>query len=216
MEEFLLESESMHIFLNNLNMKKLLTLITLVTCFTLLSNRSLAQAQVALGIKGGLNFAKVDESGIDNKTGIHAGAFVLFKLSKIGIQPEIIFSRQGFQQPDVSGDLKTQIDYINIPIILKLYTVAGINLQVGPQFGFAASAKQELPAGLPDADIKDAIKGTDVSLGLGVGWDLPFGLTIDGRYNLGLSKVFDTAISSDAKNQVIQVSVGYKLFKFGK
>ncbi len=196
-------------------MKKIIVLICFVSAFGI-SRSALAQAQVAIGLKGGLNFAKVDESGIDNKTGIHAGAFVLVKASKIGVQPEVIFSRQGFQSPSTSGDLKTQIDYINIPIILKLYTVAGLNLQVGPQFGFVASAKQELPAGLADQDIKDAVKGTDVSLGLGLGWDLPFGLSVEGRYNLGLSKVFDTPSSPDAKNQVIQVSVGYKIFKLGK
>jgi len=198
-------------------MKKLAVIICIIAVFGF-ANKAAAQAQVAIGLKGGLNFSKVDESGIDNKTGIHAGGFVLIKASKIGVQPEVIFSRQGFTQPSTSGDLKTQIDYVNIPIILKLYTVAGINLQIGPQFGFAASAKQELPAGLPDVDIKDAVKGTDVSLGLGLGVDLPFGLTVDGRYNLGLSKVFDSTStgSSDAKNQVIQISVGYKLFKLGK
>ncbi len=199
-------------------MKKILILICLVS-FIGLVNKAHAQAQVALGLKGGLNFAKLDESGLDNKTGIHAGAFLLVKASKIGIQPEIIFSKQGFKRPDPLGDFKTEIDYINIPIILKLYTVAGINLQIGPQFGFVSSAKSEIPAvgSITTTDIKDSVKGTDLSLALGVGWDLPFGLTIDGRYNLGLSKVNDgPSFSSDVKNQVIQISLGYKLFKFGK
>ena len=185
-------------------MKKILILICIVS-FIGLANKAQAQAQVALGLKGGLNFAKLDESGLDNKTGIHAGAFLLIKASKIGIQPEITF--------------KTEIDYVNIPIILKLYTIAGINLQIGPQFGFVSSAKSEIPAvgSITTTDIKDSVKGTDFSLGLGVGWDLPFGLTIDGRYNLGLSKVNDdTSFSSDVKNQVVQVSVGYKFIKFGK
>ena len=56
---------------------------------------SYSQAEVALGIKGGLNFANIDVSSssaaYNSKTGYHAGAFLLIKLSKIGIQPEIIF-----------------------------------------------------------------------------------------------------------------------------
>jgi hypothetical protein len=198
-------------------MKKFAVIICFVAAVGI-TNKAAAQAQLALGIKGGLNFAKVNESGLDNKTGIHAGAFLLVKASKIGIQPEIIFSRQGFTEPDPLGKFKTEIDYINIPIILKMYLAAGINLQVGPQFGFVSSAKQEIPSvgGKTDMDIKEFVKGTDLSLGLGLGWDLPFGLTIDGRYNLGLSKVNDDNGGDDIKNQVIQISVGYKLFKFGK
>lgn len=198
-------------------MKRILILACLIVSVGMMQKAN-GQAQVAVGIKGGLNFAKVDESGANSKTGINAGAFALFKLSKIGIQPEILFSRQGFKTPSTFGDLKSSINYVNIPIILKLYTVAGINLQVGPQFGFVTSAKSEFPvtSGSSTTDIKDEIKGSDLSLALGLGWDLPFGLTIDGRYNLGLSDINDSGTSETIKNQVIQISVGYKLFKFGK
>jgi hypothetical protein len=56
----------------------------------------------------------------------------------------------------------------------------------------------------------------DLSAALGLGWDLPFGLTIDARYNLGLSDISDFEGSETAKNQVFQLSVGFKLIKFGK
>jgi hypothetical protein len=178
------------------------------------SASAFSQAQFSLGLKGGLNFANLDVSDIPgtykNRTGYHIGAFGLFKFTKIGIQPEIIFSEQGSEVKDPQfGSFESNFSYVNIPIIVKLYTVAGINLQAGPQFGFLTSAK------LGDESIKDELKGSDFSLGLGVGWDLPFGLTIDGRYNLGLSDVSDES-ANEIKNQVWQVSVGYKLFKFGK
>jgi hypothetical protein len=48
-----------------------------------------------------------------------------------------------------------------------------------------------------------------------VGWDLPFGLSIDGRYNWGLSDINSGADAASVKNQVWQFSVGYKLLKFG-
>lgn len=194
-------------------MKK--TRILLLALFVVGASASaFSQAQFSLGVKGGLNFANLDVSDIpgtyQNRTGYHLGAFGLFKFTKIGIQPEIIFSQQGSEVKDPQlGSFESNFSYVNIPIILKLYTVAGINLQAGPQFGFLTSAK------LGDESIKDELKGSDFSLGLGVGWDLPFGLTIDGRYNLGLSDVSDES-ASEIKNQVWQVSVGYKLFKFGK
>src|SRR5690606_26218572 len=107
---------------------------------------------------------------------------------------------------------------------LKLYTIAGINIQAGPQFGFVTNAEApvaEQLGGTPTdvQDVKDRMKSSDFTLGLGLGWDLPFGLTIDARYNLGLSNIYDNAPSpatDDARNQVFQVSLGYKLIKLGK
>ena len=51
---------------------------------------------------------------------------------------------------------------------------------------------------------------------LGVGWDLPFGLTLDARYNLGLSKINAGTNNVETKNQVFQISAGFKIIKLGK
>jgi hypothetical protein len=65
-------------------------------------------------------------------------------------------------------------------------------------------------------DITNQLKGSDVSVAMGLGWDLPFGLSVDGRYNLGVSKANNTSSIPDIKNQVFQLSIGYKIFKLGK
>jgi len=183
-----------------------------------------AQAQFALGIKGGPNFAKVDVNDPDaswkGRTGFHGGAFALIKLTKIGIQPEVIFSQQGSKVKFNSDDYDANFSYVNIPVILKLYTVAGINLQAGPQFGFLTTAESDYNPithqPQTKADIKDAYKKSDVRVEIGAGWDLPFGLTIDARYNLGISKIEDDPSLEATKNQVFQVSLGFKLIKIGK
>ncbi|MBN8575900.1 MAG: PorT family protein [Cyclobacteriaceae bacterium] len=200
-------------------MKKLLV-VALICTGTLTAG---AQAQFAVGIKGGPNFAKLDVNSsagenYKNRTGFHGGAFALIKLTKIGIQPELLFSQQGSKVKFNSGDGEANFNYLNIPVMLKLYTVAGINLQAGPQFGFLTGGeiKQNYQGSTYTEKAKNLYKGSDVSLGLGVGWDLPFGLTIDARYNLGLSKIEDDASLQATKNQVIQLSLGYKLIKLGK
>ncbi|HTF17583.1 MAG TPA: porin family protein [Chryseolinea sp.] len=198
---------------------------SILVAFALVLLSAGAKAQeIAIGIKAGPNFAKLDANSslatnYSSRTGWHAGAFVLFRGERLGFQPELIFSQQG-SKFDYSGtpDLKSNFSYINIPLIVKLYTIAGLNLQVGPQIGFLTKAEWETPTGTED--VKNDLKSTDFSLGLGVGWDLPFGLSIDARYNLGLSDNYDGSTASGApvsslKNQVIQVSAGFKLFKFG-
>jgi Outer membrane protein beta-barrel domain len=197
--------------------------IYVLAFLALLSFESFSQVQVSLGLKGGPNFAKLDvnsnvSSNYKNRTGFHGGGFFLVKISKVGIQPELIFSRQGTNFKVNAQDLNSNFDYINVPVMIKLYTVLGINLQFGPQFGFLASTggKAVDNAGNPVDATKSLYKSSDLSAAFGVGWDLPFGLTIDGRYNLGLSKIQDNPLLDATKNQVIQVSLGYKLVKFGK
>lgn len=206
--------------------------IVLIAGFVMVAavQQTFAQVQLAVGIKAGPNFATIntDASANENyksRTGFHGGAFVLIKATKIGIQPEVIFSQQGSKVQVNTQNLESNFSYVNIPIIIKLYTVAGINLQAGPQFGFVTKAETPIqdqlnPGTFTVRDVKDKMNSSDITAALGLGWDLPFGLTIDARYNLGLSKIYKEAPSTsqteNAKNQVIQVSLGYKLFKTGK
>jgi hypothetical protein len=210
-----------------INMKKTNLVIVMLL---LTASGAFAQTQFAVGIKGGPNFANINTSeslgaNYDNRTGWNAGAFVLIRGERIGFQPEVLFSQQGtkFHYNTNSPELKANFSYVNIPLIVKLYTVAGINLQVGPQIGLLTSAEREdfatgQSGPITKQDVKDDFKKTDFSLALGLGWDLPLGFSIDGRYNWGLSDINDGASgasNSTIKNQVWQVSVGYKLFKSG-
>ena len=210
-------------------MKKTIKLLT-AGLILLMAQQTYAQIQLAVGLKAGPNFANINAKesageNYKNRTGFHGGAFVLIKATKIGIQPEIIFSQQGSNVEINKQNFESNFSYVNIPIIIKLYTVAGINLQAGPQFGFVTKAETPIqdqlnPGSYKVTDVKDKMNSSDITAALGLGWDLPFGLTIDARYNLGLSKIYKDAPSTqqtkDAKNQVIQVSVGYKIFKVGK
>jgi hypothetical protein len=202
-------------------MKKLL----LIASLFLASVPLFAQIQVAVGLKAGPNFSNIDSKAsasqnYQSRTGFHGGAFVLLKMTKIGIQPEILFSQQGSTVKINSQNYNQNFNYINVPVIVKIYLAAGLNLQLGPQIGFVSLA--EAPKYDPQnnsytvQDVKDQLKKYDLSAAMGAGWDLPFGLTIDARYNLGLSKINNKASDPATKNQVYQISLGYKIFKFGK
>lgn len=196
-------------------------------CLLMLGQQAFAQAEFAIGLKAGPNFATIDTessaaANYKNRAGFHGGAFVLVKAAKFGIQPEVIFSQQGSKVEIDSKNFESNFSYVNIPVILKLYTIAGINIQAGPQFGFITNAETPVRDQFGDVtveNVKDKMKTSDFTVALGLGWDLPFGLTLDARYNMGLSKIYEDAPSQqteDAKNQVFQVSLGYKLIKLGK
>ncbi len=199
-------------------MKKLLILIFCVGAI-----QSAMAQEIAIGIKGGLNFANINASNsvggtYDSRTGYHFGAFALFKLSKIGIQPEVLFSKQGTKYTLNTSSTDANFDYINIPVILKIYLAAGFNLQVGPQIGFVSGGdvKTTVSGVTSTQSAKDFVKGSDTSIAFGAGWDLPFGLNIDARYNLGVSDNSINGSNTSFKNQVFQLSAGFKLIKLGK
>jgi hypothetical protein len=191
------------LYIKKILMKKIILVAGIITI-----NCSLFGQKVDIGIKGGMNFSKLEISNFStsNKTGYHLGAYSLFKFAKIGIQPEVIFSQQGSKVE--LGDWDTK--YINIPIILKVYIAGGFNLQAGPQFGFLNMAE------LNGNSIEDLIKNSDISAGMGVGWDAPIGLKLDARYNLGLTDNSEDPAYETIKNQVFQLSVGFRIFSLGK
>ena len=207
-------------------MKRILLL--LIFCSVGFIYQSHAQAGFRLGVKGGLNFANVDtDISADSRTGFHAGAFATIKISKLAIQPELIYSSQGAElQFQGFEEARSNFNYLNVPILLKLYLIGGLNLQLGPQFGFllganseddiAEQAINEISNAEDISDLRDAFNGSDVSLGIGAGIDLPFGLTADARYNLGLSEIDDSEALGATRNQVFQLSLGYRLITFGK
>jgi hypothetical protein len=229
-------------------MKKSLQLLLVLVL--LIFQYSFAQIKLDLGLKGGINLASLDnvtsslQTTYGNRTGYHYGVYAKIKILKFAIQPEVVFSRQGqnFSVPNSTQNLSSSFDYINIPVIVKLYVAGGLNLQAGPQFGFLSSATGDLvntvngviptnPTITTASDLSNFVNSSDISLALGAGWDLPFGLNVSARYNLGLSDINEksgsalpaignSVISSlgttTAKNQVIQISIGYRLFKIGR
>lgn len=185
-------------------MKKLFFIVVVAVCF---STGAMAQG-ISGGIKAGLNFAnqKIDAGSFsaspDGRTSFHAGVFAIIKLGTLGLQPEILYNSVGSKFDD---DV-TKIDYVSVPVLVRFNFAKIVNIHVGPQFGMLLSAKVE------DEDVKDQLKSTDLGIVAGVGLDLPMGLIVSARYVVGVSDVNDSGGDYKLKNNVMQLSVGYKLF----
>jgi hypothetical protein len=193
-------------------MKKLGTLI--ITIFLL--GLSTSFAQFKFGVKGGVNFANVNGfnttyiQAAENITRFHGGIMTEIKLPVLGVQADLLYSAKGSTLTDAFdgsvSDFKS--NYIDIPIVLKLYILKILNLHVGPQFEFLLSADNG------GVDVKDQFKSSHMSGVVGAGLELSF-LYAALRYNFGLSTIgvenspaFDTA-----KLNTFQASVGIWLSK---
>ncbi len=159
-----------------------------------------------LGIKAGVNFANItDASGLDNRTGFVFGAFVGAKLGdKLGIQGDLLYSQQGAEADPTDVDL----NYVNVPVVIKYFVTENLHIHAGPQFGFVVDDN----IGRVFANIAEA-ESFDLSGVVGAGIDFPFGIRVDGRYNFGLSDVIKGTQSNvnveSGKNSVVTLSVGY-------
>ena len=185
----------------------------------LLTSGSLLAQKAEFGIKGGVNIptsdavigANLEQSGA---SGYHAGIFAKFKFAFIGISPELQYSFQTIDFIDGATNKNQESAYLDLPIMLRFYLPGGLNFQLGPQFGYLVSAKQITHSNDNELDIKDELLNSNISVNLGIGWDLPFGLDVYGRYNIGIVDVNDpTSASTKIQNSMIQISLAYSLKK---
>ena len=66
------------------------------------------EAQVAFGIKGGLNLTTLDvkdpELSYDSRTGYHAGLFLRTRFGNVALQPELLlFTQRGELESSLAG-----------------------------------------------------------------------------------------------------------------
>ncbi|MDR1755646.1 MAG: PorT family protein [Culturomica sp.] len=186
-------------------------------------------AQFTYGVKGGLNLSSLSKmktlGGDDSKmkASVYFGAFAEYQISDyVGISPEIVYSRQGFAAKNdgviIGQDVratelkaKYRFNYLDVPVLVKLYVADGLSVDLGPQFGFLLNAKYYAKSGSTKVKEKlSGVKGFDMSLAMGLTYDISR-FFVQGRYNLGLSNVIKKGESKDKhRNNVVQLGVGYR------
>ncbi|MCX7547314.1 porin family protein [Xanthomarina sp. F1114] len=210
-------------------MKKLI-LFTGLVLFSL--STALAQSDskaVQLGVKGGANFSTIsgdDISDTKSRTSFNVGLLAEIPITeRLSIQPEIMYSGQGFDVKEINQgnifdtdeNIEYQLDYIQVPVLLKAYLVKGLSIEVGPQFGFKVHEELDFQPNSDGGDLEvdpdsSYVKDFDTNLAFGAGYKFDNGFFVNGRYNLGLTNIFkeNTIFENiDAKNAVWQVGVGF-------
>ena len=119
-------------------------------------------------------------------------------------------------------DAKVELGYVTIPVVANFYLFKGFAVKAGIQPGFLTNAKTKATIKTEiegyntstelDEDIKDGCSKFDLSIPIGVSYQFKVPIVIDMRYNLGVTKVNKDSEDGlkDFKNNVIQLTVGYK------
>lgn len=164
-----------------------------------------------VGIKGGYNLAAVSFDGegeTDQRHGFHVGIYgESFINDNFSIQPEILYSQQGYEITNSFGKLTQKLDYINLPVMLKAYPTKNFFLEAGPQIGLAISHKEEYE-GLFSSSQEFDPNSFDWGFNFGGGFKTGSGFSLGVRYHLGLGDLYD---HEKAQNRVWQFSVGFDL-----
>jgi hypothetical protein len=161
-----------------------------------------AQGFTEFGGKVGLNFATIggdNTSGAKTATMFALGGFATYKIiDELSLQGEVFYDNKGFKD-----DFDTYtLGFLDINVLAKyplpIESDIKASVYAGPTLGFNVSKTNVV------GDV-----GSDYGLIFGAGAGYPVGdgsITLDVRYNLGLSQTIRTYT-----NQVFSILVGYSL-----
>lgn len=174
-------------------------------CLVMLTTSAVLFAQdPKYGLKAGVNFATITNSGGDLKPGFNGGVLAHVHVTPaFSLQPEVMYSNQGTKSSSAN---KVLLNYINIPLLLQYNFHNGFRLQGGPQVGFLLEAKSK--AGNVETDIASGYKTVDFSIPVGFSYLGYSGFGADLRYNIGVTNTVKNSAAS-YRNSVLQLGLFY-------
>lgn len=182
-------------------------------------NRHGSALSIKYGVKAGVNLSNMSndmtfDPGFSMGTGFQVGALVNFHWGQRtesslpgtglwGLQPEILFSNQVIKSD--GDDIK--LNYIKVPVMLKVYPLSRLSVEVGPEFSYLISSSPE-SLEIEDATVKvEDCKGFNFGAGVGAAYEFNFGLMVGARYSMGF-----TDLGKNLKwknNSNVQITVGW-------
>ncbi|MDR0228666.1 MAG: PorT family protein [Flavobacteriaceae bacterium] len=154
-----------------------------------------AQKKVQPGVRGGLNVSGITNAEGDRKADFYLGFQLPIHLGKrYTLQPELEYSRQGGKDITLKynndwwwGTGNTEyvnykgnvdLSYIEMKVMNKFH-FDKLNLQAGPGLGFVADGKK-----YTDNEV-------DLTLNIGIGYQITDKLGVEARYKQGLISIVD-------------------------
>ncbi|MDH5760439.1 MAG: PorT family protein [Gemmatimonadota bacterium] len=177
------------------------------------------QAQ-SLMFRGGVNVSTLSGDAVTNaasENGLNYGLGLVIPLGSVDLDLGLSFTEKGGQTTDGLGAATWYLDYVEIPILVRLGPdmpgPLGVHLLVGPTLGFESDCQVSLTGSTTATPCSGAnfdVKKADWGAAGGAGAEFSAGtmtLGLDVFYDLGLLTI-DNSGTSDIKNRAWTVRGG--------
>ena len=103
----------------------------------------------------------------------------------VSFHPELLYTMQYYDQADAGRpELNRDITYLNLPLLAR-YHAGGLFFEAGPQLNLPLTVKDE-----DGGSVKSEARSLSLDYVVGLGYQLPQGLSLGVRYDGGLTPVF--------------------------
>ncbi|MCR4700938.1 MAG: PorT family protein [Bacteroidaceae bacterium] len=197
--------------------------LTIAALMPLLSHAQREVGSLNIQPKIGLNIATMTAGDAKSRKAFAAGVEAeYFVHQNVSLSAGAIYSQQGVRDSKTIGitdsgapdaDCNFILDYINIPIMANIYASNGLAVKAGIQPGFRIRSKFKLTADGTTINADNFTRNFDLAIPLGVSYEFN-NLQFDIRYNIGITNATHDKYteSGDAKNRVVQITLGYKFW----
>jgi len=172
------------------------------------------KAQLHLGAKAGANMTKIAGASFDEnyKLGYQLGGFIAYDMSKsTAVHIEVLFSQTNTKVSQRYTDVLTdafdrgkKMNYVSVPILLRLNTNGLVSIMGGSQFSFLSDGNETLLN-----NSKKLFNNTDFGLIAGTEINLR-PIRVYARYVWGFSNISN--MGGKAESRQIQAGLAFRLF----
>ncbi len=195
-----------------------------LSAMTLTSQAQTKSTDVKFGIKAGANLMHGGQFNAGTYypasyvPGFQVGAFMDFPLSsQVALAPEVMYSQKGAKYTATiganTGEVKSKIGYIDVPVLLKFNATPQFNFVIGPQASFLVGQETTTSANGAIVNTSDDTKDFNKSLVggvVGVGYKINPNIGLNARYMMDFQQAAKESTNQDkAKFSGFALSVGY-------
>lgn len=198
-------------------------------CMILATGAAMAQKTFTFGPKIGVDYTHFwgKDCQHGGQLNYQAGMFFEYRFNnKFSIAPEVVFAAQGGKKDEIvlisptdyfDAVYTDNLNYINVPVMLKYYVTPALSIDFGPQLGINVYHKGTVKGKGDHKDYKQTYdtdaKSVDFGLGLGLTYNISKDVFVQGRYTMGLTDAFNTPKTAlfpvEEKNGNAQIAIGY-------
>ena len=152
-----------------------------------------AQAQTnTIGIKAAYGITSLSGSSPGYTSVSHAAYQAglmgdLYLSEVVSLHPELLYTKQYFDATDLLKKSR-DVDYLNLPVTVR-YHADGLYFEAGPEVNFALTAVDEDKKDVKNRDVTPVV----LNYVVGLGYELPIGLSANIRYDGGISHTYKTS-----------------------